>query len=176
MSWRKIVVDGEQYNWKCGHSGVSIRNVRTGKGVNVAITELKPMSQEDLEAMHWHDGIEGVTPGDVRAYIDGNLRREELGLDTIKILRDVFYEKGPRPPNYNGLTLAVETSDGKNLCFTLGKGTTEEEDCWIALNYIKYQKPKNWTDPRWTQAFHILHMTPTIFKKTATKALLKGCC
>jgi hypothetical protein len=161
-------VGGEVYNWKCGDQTVSIRNVKTGKGVNIAITELKPISQEDLEEMHWHNNPSGgVTPNDIRAYIDGNLRREELGIDTIKILQEIFNEK--RAGSYAGGTLTVTDHDNF-LMFNVGKGSSDEENCWIALNYIKYKNPDCFF---WDEAIKILQMTPD-FKKIATKAMLRS--
>jgi hypothetical protein len=167
MSWRKIVVDGEAYRWKCGGSNVSIRNEKTGKGVNIAITELKPISPEDVEEMHWHNFNGGITPSDVHAYINGNLRREELGIDTIKILQDIYYEKVPAA--YAGGTLTVKDHD-KLLMFNVGKGSSDEENCWIALNYVKN---KNSNCAFWDQAVSTLRLTPG-FKKIATKAMLKS--
>jgi hypothetical protein len=168
MSWRKIVIDGDVYRWKCGHSNVSIRNEKTGKGVNIAITELKPISSEEVESMHWHDNpYGGVTPEDVRLYINGNLRREELGIDAIKILQDIYYEK--RSAAYAGGTLTVQEED-KFLMFNVGKGSSDEENCWIALNYVKN---KNSNCSFWDEAIRILRLTPG-FKKIATKAMLRS--
>jgi len=169
MSWRKIVIDDETYHWKCGGETVSIRNVKTGKGVNVNVTKLKPISLEDVEEMHWHNNpYGGVTPGDIRAYINGNLRREQVGIDVIKILQEVFYEK--RSAVYAGGTLTI-SENGKLLMFDVDKGSSNEENCWIALNYIKH---KNSDCTYWEKAIKTLRSTPS-FKKLTTKAMLKSC-
>ncbi len=118
--------------------------------------------------MHWHNNsYGGVTPNDIRAYIKGNLQRKEFGIDVIKILQDIFYDK--RSAAYAGGTLTVKEGDNF-LMFDVGKGLSDEENCWIALNYVKN---KNGNCTYWEEAIKTLRMTSE-FKKIATKAMLKG--
>ncbi len=156
MSWRKIVVEGEVYNWKCSGSTVSIRNNRTGKGANIAITELKPMSPEG-----------GVTPRDIRNYIDANLRREVLGIDVIQLLKEYYH--GAREGSYSGSTLTILHNE-KPLIFNVGKGQSDEENCWIALNYIKQFGPNA---AHSNEAVKLLRTTAG-FKKAVTQAMLRS--
>ena len=168
MSWRKIIVDGQEWKWKCGGEFISIRGP-DGHGVNVSITELKHVSPEVVEDMHWDGGDSSarVTPFDIMAYINGNLRPQEVGIDRVAILKGIFH--GEVHGDYAGGTLTVALPGKGVLCFNVGKGQSDEEDCWIALNYLKY-KPKGYY---YRQAYRVATEYPK-FKKLITKAILRS--
>jgi hypothetical protein len=65
----------------------------------------------------------------------------------------VFNEK--EYGEYAGATLTGKI-DGELNFFVVGKGKSEEEDLWIALNYIKYRSP----GARYSDAMEIANRDP----------------
>jgi hypothetical protein len=141
--YRKIVVEEETWFWKFGSSFVAIKDPY-GKSYVVPQEDLFP--GRDLERDKWKKNLH-ATPGDIKNYIM-NLKSENR-VDRVKLLKEVFRNK--RYAEYAGgtLSVAIKEDDWKErapkenstlLLFNVGGGKTKEENCWIALNYIKYKK------------------------------------
>lgn len=144
MSWRKLVIDTEVWRWKTSGETTCIRGP-DGKGVNVP--GYIGSNSDDV-----------ITPKNVRDFIDANLRNK---IDTVAILKEIFY--GKRRALYSPKGLATKE---KFSIILFKLGNSEEEDCWIALNYIKSKYTGYYNE-----ALAILKKNPK-FKKLTTKALL----
>lgn len=169
--YRKIVVDNKDWHWKSGGSFVVIKDP-DGKGYTVPINDLFPA--EDVERAAWKRYLH-ITPKTIKNYIM-NVKTTDR-IDSVALLKQVF--RGNRYAEYAGgtLTIAVKEEDWKQgfpgeksalLMFNVGEGKSAEEDCWIALNYIKYKKNGCYFD----QALEIVRNNPA-YKKLCTIAFLK---
>ena len=128
MSYRKINVNGEEWQWKVGWSHVSIKgpNNQSYAPYKDELTEI-----DDVERAEWK-GYFHITPKHIRAFI----LKVSGDLDVAPILENIFWEK--QYAEYAGGTLTVKIDDELQF-LNVGDGKTEEERVWIALNYLKYR-------------------------------------
>lgn len=162
--WRTITIEDEEWIWKVGRGNISIRDPDR-KHYYVDFSTLTGI--EDTERAAWK-GYLHIKPSHVRNYIDVHLRpREATGINLTPYLKDIFHEK--KPAQYVGGTLSFPI--GENVVMAnIGEGYTEEEKCWIALNYIKYKGP----DRRFYQLALDIVMGKPEYKKYLAKALIKS--
>lgn len=67
MSYRKLVIDGQEWRFKVGESFVNIKDPE-GKGYTVHIAIVTGVSVEEF-----NDGVPvSVTPGKIRRWIEAN--------------------------------------------------------------------------------------------------------
>jgi len=158
-SYRNINIDGEIWRWKVGGSHVSIRGPNDGQTYAPWKDELTGV--EDVERAEWKGNFH-VTPAHIRGYIIKVAGK----LDPVSKLKDTFYERASGVYTGGSLGIAI---DNQLQIFNVGDGKTEDEKCWIALNYVKYKQGCRFYET----AVDIVSRNPK-YKKLLTLALLKA--
>jgi len=75
---RKVQVGGETWEFMTGKGAAVIKNPRTGKKTIVDYSILTSRTWNVIERGQWKKTIDGmVTPGHVKAYIEGHLIKKE---------------------------------------------------------------------------------------------------
>ena len=180
MGWRKIDINGKIWDWRVAGNDVFIKGPKGERG-KTDFYELYNATPNEIERAKWKGNFRGTGPGIIRKYIEDNLIDKSESLpplsETIPILKAVFNSE--KYGEYAGGTLTVKinevelncatgTTADRLLFFNVGKGRNEDENSWIALNYIRYKKKGSF----FPEAYKIVEGNPR-FKKHLTIALLK---
>jgi hypothetical protein len=179
--FRKIDINGEIWEWRPTNWVIYIRSLHRKLQSTTDYGELFKMSPDDVERAKRKKYFEGATPGIIRKYIEDNLIAKNNLLSvsiTVPLLKKIFNSEVYA--EYVGGTLTVGLKDtdwiqkpqgtkSDFLMFSVGKGRTQDEDCWIALNYLRWRK----RGCHFEEAYRIVSKNARL-KKHLTIALLKG--
>lgn len=116
----------------------------------------------------WNKRKKGLKPGNLTT-LSGESKINLSPVDTTEYLKDIFNER--KHGEYVGGTLSFEGPGDNILLKTVGEGLSEEENFWIAMNYVKH---KSQLSHHYGEALEIITSRDDMIIEVAKLILARG--